>query len=184
MGMADIRAAFEAVAGKRMRLQHAALRYQDKGQVLDLTGWHADDTPFVYSSAPFHVDPNERAKEIAADLIRAAEALSDRPNIRESHVMAENGSVPEQKTAIAPAAAKPAADIDAHSKMMALVDMFDSGLKGLEQEIDELMQAFPDVLKEAEQNTGALRSHVERIKKGTQAMKDFNNRMSNTMPKL
>lgn len=66
-----MRAAFDRAAQGQLRVDKLALRYQNNGQVIDVTGWHADDTPFAFVSAPFRTDPNSRAGEIAHDLIRA-----------------------------------------------------------------------------------------------------------------
>jgi len=71
MGVADLRNAFHLAARGQLRLDQASLRHQNNGQVLNFTGWHADNTPFAFVSAPFHGHPNERAAQIAADLIQA-----------------------------------------------------------------------------------------------------------------
>src|SRR5437764_6906719 len=50
-------------------MHQASLRYDDAGrQILGLTGWHPDGTPFAFASAPFAGDPAQRAAEIATDL--------------------------------------------------------------------------------------------------------------------
>lgn len=172
MSMADIRAAFKRAAGTDLRLDHLALRYQNNGQVIDATGWHADETPFAFVSEAFRGDPQMRAAEIAHDLIRAHSGKPPKPPVQ-GPVMTDGVPVEQLNGST---------ETDAHGKMMALVEMFDSGLKALEQDMDALMTEFPGVLKDAEDNTGKLRTHIERIKKGTAAMRDFNNRMSN-MPK-
>lgn len=69
--MADIRAAFSRTGQGRLRLDQAGLGYKGNQQYLTFTGWHVDGTPFVFASAPFNGDPDQRAREIAADLIRA-----------------------------------------------------------------------------------------------------------------
>lgn len=68
--MVDVRAAFARRGGNALLLHRLAMRYQNNGQVIDVTGWHRDGTPFAFVSAPFKSDPIERAGEIAHDLVR------------------------------------------------------------------------------------------------------------------
>ena len=71
MGMESVRIAFGAAAGGALRLAHAGLTYQGGDQVLSLTGWHADGTPFALVTAPFTGDVQARARQAARDIIAA-----------------------------------------------------------------------------------------------------------------
>jgi hypothetical protein len=71
MGMESVRIAFGAAAGGALRLAHAGLAYQGGQQVLSLTGWHADGTPFALVTAPFSGDVQQRARQAARDIIAA-----------------------------------------------------------------------------------------------------------------
>ena len=71
MGMESVRIAFGAAAGRALRLAHAGLAYQGSQQVLSLTGWHADGTPFALVTAPFAGDVQVRARQAARDIIAA-----------------------------------------------------------------------------------------------------------------
>ena len=71
MGMESVRIAFGAAAGGALRLAHAGLAYQGGQQVLSLTGWHADGTPFALVTAPFAGDVQARARQAARDIIAA-----------------------------------------------------------------------------------------------------------------
>src|SRR5690242_11642648 len=65
MGMEGVRTAFLHAAAGRLRLDHAGLTYRDDAQVLALTGWHADGTPFALVTAPFCGDVQLRARQPA-----------------------------------------------------------------------------------------------------------------------
>jgi len=71
MGMESVRIAFGAAAGGALRLAHAGLTYQGGRQVLSLTGWHADGTPFALVTAPFAGDVQVRARQAARDILAA-----------------------------------------------------------------------------------------------------------------
>ena len=47
------------------------LEYDKDGQqIISVTGWHADQTPFAIRTAPFSGDPVSRAQQLAFDLIQ------------------------------------------------------------------------------------------------------------------
>jgi hypothetical protein len=71
MGMDSVRAAFRVAAQGLLRLEHAGLAYDTNGQILSLTGWHADGTPFALVTAPFCGDVHARARQAACDIIVA-----------------------------------------------------------------------------------------------------------------
>src|SRR5215831_6874207 len=71
MGIANVRSAFLAAAGGRLRLDHVGLCYQNSHQVLSFTGWRADGAPFAMVTAPFDDDPVLRAGQVARDIIAA-----------------------------------------------------------------------------------------------------------------
>ena len=71
MGMEGVRVAFLHAAEGRLRLDHAGLSYRGTAQVLSLTGWHADGTPFAFVTAPFAGDVQQRARQAARDLVAA-----------------------------------------------------------------------------------------------------------------
>jgi hypothetical protein len=71
MGMESVRIAFGVAAAGALRLEHAGLAYQGGQQVLSLTGWHADGTPFALVTAPFAGDVQTRARQAARDIIAA-----------------------------------------------------------------------------------------------------------------
>src|SRR5215831_1742314 len=94
MGIANVRSAFLAAAGGRLRLDHAVLSYQDSHQVLSFTGWHADGAPFAMVTAPFDDDPVMRAVQVARDIVAAAVGRPARAPINElrSKLMSQKGS--------------------------------------------------------------------------------------------
>lgn len=104
MGMDGVRAAFRDAAQGLLRIEHAGLSYRDGGQVLSLTGWHADGTPFAFLTAPFSGDVQQRARRAAHDIIAAhqgaaaaAPAPPEKPNIstptlRRDSTMSQKGS--------------------------------------------------------------------------------------------
>jgi hypothetical protein len=72
MSMADVRAAFILAGGGDLSLTDAAMRHVGEGaHVLQFVGAHRDGARFDHISPPFRGDPDQRAREIAAELIRA-----------------------------------------------------------------------------------------------------------------
>jgi hypothetical protein len=72
MSMADVRAAFILAGGGDLSLTDAAMRHVGEGaHVLQFVGAHRDGARFDYASPPFRGDPDQRAREIAAELISA-----------------------------------------------------------------------------------------------------------------
>jgi hypothetical protein len=72
MSMADVRAAFILAGGGELSLHDAAMRHVGEGaHVLQFVGAHRDGTRFDHVSPPFRGDPDQRAREIAAELVRA-----------------------------------------------------------------------------------------------------------------
>jgi hypothetical protein len=67
----DVRRAFVNTAAGKLSLERLGLTYAPDGQIINLTGWHSDGTPFAFISAPFMDEPDDRAREIALDLITA-----------------------------------------------------------------------------------------------------------------
>ncbi len=96
MGMDGVRAAFVDAAQGRLRLEHAGLGYRGNAQVLSLTGWHADGTPFAFATAPFSGDVQTRARQAARDLI-AAHAGTTPPAPKESTPLLRRDSTMSQK---------------------------------------------------------------------------------------
>ncbi|HLH92539.1 MAG TPA: hypothetical protein VKX28_29270 [Xanthobacteraceae bacterium] len=99
MGMESVRIAFGAAAAGALRLEHAGLAYQGGQQVLSLTGWHADGTPFALVTAPFAGDVQARARRAARDIIAAhgsapTPSLSPTPidSLRSTANMSQKGS--------------------------------------------------------------------------------------------
>lgn len=70
MGTHSIRTAFEAAADGKLRLVDAGLGYRNNRQYLAFTGWHSDDMPFAMVTPPFDGNPNERAAQVARDLVQ------------------------------------------------------------------------------------------------------------------
>ena len=72
MSIADVRAAFILAGGGDLSLHDAAMRHvRDGAHVLQFTGAHRDGARFDHVSPPFRGDPDQRAREIAAELIAA-----------------------------------------------------------------------------------------------------------------
>ncbi len=98
MGMEGVRVAFLHAAEGRLRLDHAGLTYRGNAQVLALTGWHADGTPFALVTAPFTGDVQLRARAAARDIIAAhgAAPAADPPasiqSLRRQIIMSQKGS--------------------------------------------------------------------------------------------
>jgi hypothetical protein len=97
MGMESVRIAFGAAAAGALRLAHAGLTYQGNQQVLSLTGWHADGTPFALVTAPFAGDVLARARQAARDIIAAhgvTAPLAPTPidSLRSTMTMSQKGS--------------------------------------------------------------------------------------------
>lgn len=68
------------------------------------------------------------------------------------------------------------------SKLLALVDMVESGTKELEDRADELMPRFQQAMDQGRKNMAAMQSHIDRVDKSIKAVEDFNRRMSNMPP--
>src|ERR1700731_1586235 len=93
MGMESVRIAFAAAAGGALRLEHAGLSYQGGNQVLSLTGWHADGTPFALVTAPFAGDVQARARPAGRDIIWGAGAAPNPiDSLRRKPPMSKKGS--------------------------------------------------------------------------------------------
>ena len=81
MSIADVRAAFILAGAGELALHDAAMRHVGDGaHVLQFTGAHRDGTRFAHVSPPFHGDPDQRGREIAAELV-AAHAAAAAPRI-------------------------------------------------------------------------------------------------------
>jgi hypothetical protein len=77
MSMADVRAAFILAGGGDLSLTDAAMRHVGEGaHVLQFVGAHRDGARFDYISPPFRGDPDQRAREIAAELVAAATMIN------------------------------------------------------------------------------------------------------------
>jgi hypothetical protein len=90
MSIADVRAAFILAGAGELSLHDAAMRHAGEGAyVLHFTGAHRDGTRFDYVSPPFRGDPDQRGREIALELISAADAvsISTNTNQQEDHPM-------------------------------------------------------------------------------------------------
>ena len=84
MSMADVRAAFILAGGGDLSLHDAAMRHAGDGaQILHFIGAHRDGARFDHVSQPFHGDPNQRAREIAAELVVAHAATPAKPIIQQ-----------------------------------------------------------------------------------------------------
>lgn len=81
MNFTAIRSAFNEAAQGQLRLSdQGRSRYDDAGRkILSFSGWHKDETPFAFVTAPFDGDPIERARQIARDLIAAHTGRSTVP---------------------------------------------------------------------------------------------------------
>jgi hypothetical protein len=70
MSIVDVRAAFILAGAGELSLHDVSMRHVGDGaHVLQLTGAYRDGAPFDHVSPPFRGDPNQRAREIAAELI-------------------------------------------------------------------------------------------------------------------
>ena len=102
MGMDGVRGAFRDAAQGQLRLDHAGLAYRGSAQVLSLTGWHADGTPFAIVTAPFSGDVQQRARQAARDIIAAhtgapppaalTQPTQPTPSLRRETTMSQKGS--------------------------------------------------------------------------------------------
>jgi hypothetical protein len=97
MGMEGVRTAFLHAAAGRLRLDHAGLTYRDGAQILALTGWHADGTPFALVTAPFCGDVQRRARQAACNIVAAhagaGEAAAPQAAEAATSIEATNGEV-------------------------------------------------------------------------------------------
>jgi hypothetical protein len=70
MSIVDVRAAFILAGAGNLSLHDATMRHVGGGaQVLQFTGAHRDGTRFDHVSQPFRGNPDQRAREIAAELV-------------------------------------------------------------------------------------------------------------------
>jgi hypothetical protein len=70
MSIVDVRTAFILAGAGDLSLHDATMRHVGDGaQVLQFTGAHRDGARFDYVSQPFRDDPDQRAREIAAELV-------------------------------------------------------------------------------------------------------------------
>jgi hypothetical protein len=97
MSMADVRAAFILAGGGDLSLTDAAMRHVGEGaHVLQFVGAHRDGARFDHISPPFRGDPDQRAREIAAELIAAHAALASEASGQRGHsISARAGHSPE-----------------------------------------------------------------------------------------
>jgi hypothetical protein len=72
---AVLRAAFLAAGAGALRLDQIALSYSGVAQVLKVSGWHDDHTPFAQVTAPFVSDPVERAAQVAREVVASHRGL-------------------------------------------------------------------------------------------------------------
>jgi hypothetical protein len=104
MSIVDVRAAFILAGGGALALHDAALRHVGDGaQVLQFTGAHRDGARFDHVSAPFRGDPDQRAREIAAELIAARAATHSASKTRVNALMPSIIKQQEDKPMPAPA---------------------------------------------------------------------------------
>jgi hypothetical protein len=84
MSIVDVRAAFILAGAGNLSLHDATMRHAGDGaQILQFTGTHRNGTRFEHVSQPFRGDPDQRAREIAAELLFAhvaAAATEPNPN--------------------------------------------------------------------------------------------------------
>jgi hypothetical protein len=72
MSIADVRAAFIVAGGGALSLHDATMRHVGEGvHTLHFVGAHRDGARFDLVSPPFRGDPDQRAREIAAELMAA-----------------------------------------------------------------------------------------------------------------
>ena len=70
MSIADVRAAFIHAGAGELALHDATMRHVGEGaHVLQFVGAHRDGARFEHVSPPFHGDPDQRARDIAKELI-------------------------------------------------------------------------------------------------------------------
>lgn len=82
MSIADVRATFILAGGGELSLHDAAMRHVGDGaHTLQFVGAHRDGTRFDHVSPPFRGDPEQRAREIAAELVATTKInpQEDRP---------------------------------------------------------------------------------------------------------
>src|SRR5882757_5935179 len=83
MSITDVRAAFILAGAGALALHDAAMRHVGDGaHVLHLIGAHRDGARFDHVSQPFRGDPDQRAREIAAELIAARAMTAHSASIR------------------------------------------------------------------------------------------------------
>jgi hypothetical protein len=83
MSITDVRAAFILAGAGELSLHEAAMRHVGDGaHVLQLTGAYRDGAPFDHVSPPFRGDPDQRAREIAAELIAGRAVAAHSASIR------------------------------------------------------------------------------------------------------
>jgi len=89
MSIADVRAAFILAGAGELSLHDAGMRHiSDGAHVLQFTGAHRDGTRFDHVSPPFRGDPDQRAREIAVELISAhVVSTPTNTNQQEDHPM-------------------------------------------------------------------------------------------------
>jgi hypothetical protein len=83
MSIVDVRAAFILAGAGNLSLHDATMRHVGGGaQILQFAGTHRDGTRFDHISQSFRGDPDQRAREIAAELVcihAAAAAIEPNP---------------------------------------------------------------------------------------------------------
>jgi hypothetical protein len=81
MSIVDVRAAFILAGAGNLSLHDATMRHDGGGaQILQFTGTHRDGTRFDHVSPPFRGDPDQRAREIAVELVTThAAAAAPKP---------------------------------------------------------------------------------------------------------
>jgi hypothetical protein len=96
MSIADVRAAFIHAGAGDLALHDATMRHVGDGaHVLQFIGAHRDGTRFEHVSPPFHGDPDQRARDIAKELI-AAELVAARAAAAAPKIGQETNQVTNQ----------------------------------------------------------------------------------------
>lgn len=90
MSIATARIAFQAAGGPALRLSGLELRYLGNRQVLAVSGWHADGTPFARATPPFDGSPLAAAADLAKRIVAAHGRQQE--NSRSNPTMSQKGS--------------------------------------------------------------------------------------------
>lgn len=131
-----LREMFLAAGQGALRVKDAALSYSGPAQVLKFTGWHDDGLPFAFVSAPFTGDPQERAAQIARDLVAAHTGT---PMPAPSPITGLAQTLREQLTKATARASQIGADAKAHVANLHVV------LDSAEGVVNEVKSAATDI---------------------------------------